>query len=260
VRTGSRPAPWGAAARWLAAAGADLADLVLPTACAGCGAAGTPTSYGVCPACVAVLERLVPTPTQPTPTPPGFPPTASLGGYDGVLRAALLAYKEKGRHRLAAPLGGLLAEVVAAAVGPARPVLLIPVPSTARAARARQGDHLLRLARHAAARLRRAGWPVATARVLRAVPRPDSAALGSVARAEAAADAFRVRTRRLPAAPGAVVVVLDDVVTTGATLTAVADRLARAGVPVTAAAVLAATRRRRPETAASGRFPTLRDA
>jgi orotate phosphoribosyltransferase len=48
---------------------------------------------------------------------------------------------------------------------------------------------------------------------------------------------------------GPAVVVLDDLVTTGATLAAVAAVLGRAGLPVTAAAVLAATRRRLPPAA-----------
>jgi predicted amidophosphoribosyltransferase len=240
-------------AGWLAGAWRELADLVLPVACAGCGAAGAAAAYGVCARCVATLERLVPAPARPTPAPAGLPPTTSLGGYDGVLREVLLAYKERGRHGLATPLGGLLAEAVAAAVltagrRPATPVVLIPVPSTARAARGRYGDHLARLATGVAGRLRRAGWPVAVRRPLLAAPRPDSAALDSAARARSAAGAFRVRPRRVArlgeSARDATVVVLDDVITTGATLAAVAGTLSRAGVPVAAAAVLAATRRR----------------
>jgi predicted amidophosphoribosyltransferase len=43
-------------------------------------------------------------------------------------------------------------------------------------------------------------------------------------------------------------VVLDDIVTTGATLAAVTGVLAAAGAPVAGAAVLAATRRRLPPT------------
>jgi predicted amidophosphoribosyltransferase len=234
---------------WLAGAFADLADLVLPAACAGCGDTGQPLRRGVCPRCARALLRLAPGPVRPTPAPPGLPPVVGLGEYDGVLRAALLAYKEHGRHALAGPLGALLAEAVAAAA-PAGPLLLVPVPSTARAARQRHGDHLARLAGAAARRLRGAGRPAAVARPLRALPRPDSAGLDSAARAAAAAGAFRVRPERLSralrAGTRARVVLMDDIVTTGATLAAVGSVLERAGLPVSAAAVLAATRRRLP--------------
>jgi predicted amidophosphoribosyltransferase len=254
---------------------AELTDLVLPAECAGCRATRVPLRYGVCASCAAVLEALSPGPVRPTPAPVGLPDCVALGPYRGALREALLAYKERGRHGLARPLGLLLAEVVAAAVtdpplasagapGPSgnpagtrwpggtggpRPVLLVPVPATARAVRDRHGDHLRRLARHAAGRLRRAGWPVAVARPLRALPRQDSTALDSAGRAAAALAAFRLRPERLPAlrrsADRAAVVVLDDIVTTGVTLTAVSRLLSGAGVPVHAAAVLAATARRR---------------
>jgi adenine/guanine phosphoribosyltransferase-like PRPP-binding protein len=46
------------------------------------------------------------------------------------------------------------------------------------------------------------------------------------------------------------VVVIDDIVTTGATLAAITRSLVGAGIPVSAAAVLAATVRRRPGGAA----------
>ena len=83
---------------------ADLADLVLPSACAGCGAERVPLRFGVCGECASALEALTPFATAPVPPPPGLPPCTALGVYGGPLRGVLLAYKEKGRHRLAQPL------------------------------------------------------------------------------------------------------------------------------------------------------------
>ncbi|WP_176731996.1 ComF family protein [Micromonospora rhizosphaerae] len=221
---------------------------MLPAGCAGCGERTSGARQGFCPGCVRELESLRPGPARPSPVPPALPPCVALGPYAGALREALLAYKERGRHGLARPLGGLLAEVVAAAVpGPPRPVALVPVPDTAPAARARYGDHLDRLATHAAARLCAAGWPVRVLRPLRALPRPDSVALDSAGRAAAADAAFRLRRFGGPslADRDSAVVVLDDIVTTGVTLAAVSRVLHAAGMPPKAAAVLAATQKRR---------------
>src|SRR5687768_13175270 len=149
---------------------AELADLVLPGACAGCGAERVRLTYGTCAACVAVLESLRPRAASPTPPPVGFPACVAVGAYTGPLRGALLAYKEKGRHRLAGPLGTLLAGAVAAIAPPDRPVTLVPVPSTAAARRERYGDHMARLADHAARRLRAAGYRVNVVQPLRALP------------------------------------------------------------------------------------------
>ncbi|MGN9912071.1 ComF family protein [Phytohabitans sp. LJ34] len=228
---------------------AGLVDLVLPAGCAGCGAERIPLRYGVCAPCAEALESLPPARTAPTPVPPGLPPCTALGVYDGVLRDVLLEYKERGRHGLAVPLGALLADVVAAAVGgTGEGVLLVPVPDTAKAARDRHGDHMVRLARRAAARLRRAGWPAAVARPLRALPRPDSVELGAAERAAAAESAFRIRAGRVPAlrraAARRAVVVVDDIVTTGVTLAAVSRELQSVDVHVDAVSVLAATQLR----------------
>ncbi|GGL89952.1 MULTISPECIES: ComF family protein [Micromonospora] len=225
---------------------ADLTDLVLPTECAGCRQRVAGLRHGLCAGCVAVLRALRPRPALPTPAPAGLPPCVALGAYSGVLRQTLLAYKERGRHGLARPLGALLAEVVVAAVGPVRPVLLIGVPDTAAAARSRYGDHLDRLTRHAARRLRAGGWPVRVLRPVRALPRPDSVALDSAGRARAAEAAFRLRAGRFPAAPPTqAVVLLDDIVTTGVTLAGLARVLTVTGLSPSVAVVLAATRKRR---------------
>ncbi len=223
---------------------ADLADLVLPAECAGCRDRRSGLRHGVCPDCVTELRALRPGPVRPVPAPPGLPPCHALGPYGGPLRETLLAYKEHGRHALARPLGALLAEVVAAAVGPVRPVVLVPVPDTPAAARARYGDHLGRLTRHCARRLRDAGWSVRVHRPVRAAPRPDSVTLDSAGRAAAATVAFRPRPGAGPAPRGANVVLLDDIVTTGATLAAVSRVLAVHGLSPSVAAVLAATEKR----------------
>jgi predicted amidophosphoribosyltransferase len=228
----------------------DLADLVLPAACAGCEIERLPLRYGVCGGCAAVLEGLHPFRTAPTPSPPGFPRCVAVGAYEGPLRGVLLAYKERGRHRLAPPLGTLLAATVPALVPDRRPVTLVPVPSTAAAVRERHGDHMARLAGQAVRRLRAAGWKADVAHLLEALPRPDSASLTVTERRAAAESSLRIRSRRIGFSRHAkpiegTLVVVDDIVTSGATLAAVRRRLEEADMQVAGAAVVAATRLRR---------------
>jgi predicted amidophosphoribosyltransferase len=219
----------------------------------------TGSGAGICVACTAGLGRLVPYRTEPTPAPPGLPVCVALGAYEGPLRSLILAYKDDGRHRLGRPLAVPLARgIAAAAVGAGRagrpdrsPIVVVPVPSTAAAARVRHGDHMRRLARHAVRTLHAAGWPAAVGVPIAARPRADSVHLSAQARAEAARDAFRIRldgARRVAGAvaAGACVITVDDVLTTGSTLAALTQRLAAVGVPVHAAVTLAATRRRGP--------------
>jgi predicted amidophosphoribosyltransferase len=221
---------------------ADLMDLVLPATCAGC---EEPSSGALCGPCREALHAARPQRTRPEPEPAGLPATYALAAYAGALRRAILQYKEENRHELTTVLGGLLAAVVRRSLrGWSGPVLLVPVPATAAAARKRHGDHIVRLARAAARVL-----PDATVTVpLRALPKQagDSTELSAVERAAAARHAFAVRPHRTaPLRSGKAIVLVDDIVTTGVTLAASAERLTAAGVRVNRAAVLAATQRQR---------------
>jgi len=226
-----------------------LVDLVLPTVCGGCGIGG---EGQLCRVCALGLAGLEPVPARPTPAPAGLPGCVAVGGYEGPLRGLILAYKERQAHRLAAPLGGHLGRAVAVCAGRRGVALvLVPVPATASAVRERHGDHVLRLARYCVRVVRRQGHPAVIVACLAARPKADSSTLSSAERARAAEAAFRPRPaalRRVAAAQrrGAKVIVLDDVMTTGATLAAVTHVLARAGVRVDGAATVAATRRRYP--------------
>jgi predicted amidophosphoribosyltransferase len=202
-----------------------LLDLVLPRRCLGCGATGA----GLCPRCV---------PGEPPMwVPHAVLPVRAAVPYTGAVRAALLAYKERGRRDLAGILGELLARAVLAL--PAVPgLVLVPMPSTRAASAARGGDHLLRLTRRAA---RCGGLRVAPGalRFTRAVQ--DSAGLGVAARSRNLAGAMTAG----PGPAGAVALLVDDVVTSGATLGEAHRALRAAGWPVAGAAVLAATPLRR---------------
>lgn len=223
---------------------ATLADLVLPNPCAACGRQGERLSFDVCAACVRVIDELRASPTRPTPAPPGLPPCFALGEYRSELRELIIGYKERGRHRLARPLGALLAEAVATAVPRGTAPLVMPlvyIPDTGGAARRRHGDHMRSLALRASERLREAGRSTVVVNALRTRSTADSAELDAGQRAAAARGKFALR-RGLPA--GAEVVLVDDIITTGWTLAAASLTLAGAGVIVKACVALAATQLR----------------
>jgi predicted amidophosphoribosyltransferase len=162
-------------------------------------------------------------------------PVGAAGWYDAALRVALLAYKERGRRDLAGPLGQRLARVTALIARPNRATAIVPVPSSRAVARARGGDHVIRLARHASRELR---MPVESGLHLARRIR-DSTQLGAQQRAinlSGAMNAARPGGRRCA-------LVVDDIVTSGATLTEAIRALRSAGWDVVGAAVVAATPR-----------------
>ncbi len=164
----------------------------------------------------------------------------AAGPYAGRRRSLLLAFKEHRRRALAGPLGGTLARAIAAASPEGRPPVVVPVPTRDSAVRRRGYDPVHVLAHAAVQPYGRtpARSPVVSAlRHRRRVV--DQAGLNRCRRRVNLAGALVTRPRAVPAVRGTRVIVVDDVVTTGATLAEACRALRAAGADVVGAAVLA---------------------
>lgn len=166
--------------------------------------------------------------------------------FEGVAARALRAAKEEGRTRLLSALAPALTTAVDAALrsvgGGGAPVMLVPVPTSAAAMRRRGYRVVEILAARAALPTRRlltVGGSTA-----------DQRTLGRRERAENVSGRMHAR-----GAEGRRVILLDDVVTTGATLREATRALVAAGAQVVGAATVASTPRR-----GSGSFLTASDA
>lgn len=178
-------------------------DLLLPRRCVLCRG----PAPGLCPTCAASLP-----PAPDLAPPPGFGACWSLLDYDGPTRDLVAALKFD-NHRDAVPW---LAAAMAALVD--RPVHTVTWAPTSAARRRRRGfDQSEVLARRIAAAL---GAPC-----LRVLDRTSSAAQTGHTRSERLTGP-QFRCRRPPAG---VLLVVDDVRTTGATLCAAGDALVLQG-------------------------------
>jgi ComF family protein len=214
-----------------------LVDLALPAVCPGCGAEGDP----ICRRCLpAVRQRVALPPGTPLGLEEGPPdPLLQLewcAPFNGTVRRALHALKYAGERRLAAPLGEAVAARWAAAGAGGEVLVPVPVHETRR--RERGYDQAVLVADVAARAL---GLPMAVA------VRRDRATIAQYRldrrhRAENVRDAFRVVPGMDRAVRGRWVVLVDDVVTTGATLCGAAAALLETGALAVSAVTVARER------------------
>lgn len=220
----------------------DIADLLLPRVCAGCGI----ETVSLCGDCIEALDGPV-LRSQPR---FGRLPVSGAGVYDGVLRHVLVAYKEHGRRDIVAVLGLLLARAVVDALQDSpvdgRPVILVPVPSSPTAVRRRGGNHVAACAESAAQMLRSDGVSAGCAEVLTVSGHRDQVGFGSAAR-KANVEGTHAVAREHASLVGdwnrrAKVIVVDDISTTGATGAETTRALMNAGCTPDGLAVIGIAR------------------
>ncbi|MDO4610208.1 ComF family protein [Corynebacterium sp.] len=201
-----------------------LLDLLVPGSCPGC---GRPGADEPCPAC---REDLSTPPERVLPRVPCPVPAWSCGAYRGARRRIVVTAKEAGSAAARRAMGAVLAAGVARLVADGAlppPGVLVPAPTRAAAARRRGGDPVLAACREAAARL-----PACrAARLLETRPGvADSADLGARGRRSNISGAV-VPVRGWRPGPGeGPAVLVDDVLTTGATAAESVLVLASAGI------------------------------
>lgn len=214
-----------------------LLDLLLPPHCPGCGLEG----QLLCDACTAPLRRRL---DEPPGLPVGLPSSMPAGllqlewcaMYSGPVRAALHALKYGGERRLAEPLAAALAARWQRAGRGGEVLTWVPVHSTRR--RERGFDQAEALAQRMGATLRLPVAPLLERRQRTTAQH----ALGQAQRASNTATAFSHTTALSGQYRGAWVVVIDDILTTGATLAGCAAALLEGGAGAVSAATVARDR------------------
>lgn len=249
----------------------EVAGVISPVWCAGCGR----EDVVLCGDCGELLRDLTRLPFRaeeqalalPLVPPAGggdqdgvelvVLPAVSASRYEGLVARTVLAYKDHEVTGLARVLAPALHRAVAGACAQLHPgsaPLLVCPPSTP-AARLRRShrpvEHLL-----GACGLRPASGlvaPTVSAALRSLLPGSGQKARGMGARRRALRGTLRITAAGRLILPGSEVILVDDVLTTGATLHELHRALAGAGAVVRGAAVLAASRRRSPGAEGSGR-------
>lgn len=216
----------------VASLGQAALELLFPSRCLGCGRSGT----FLCDGCEQQLRPALPPRCprcwEPRPyageclscqlQPPAFDALRAAFIYDGLARELVQALKYRGMTALAGRMGELLAS--AARQQGVEAELIVPVPLSGLRKRTRGYNQAEALARALAGHL---GLPVATRAIARRRHTPPQArSADSEARRANVAGAFSARPQGVA---GRRVLLVDDVATTGATLSACAEALKAAG-------------------------------
>jgi ComF family protein len=214
-----------------------LLDLLLPPACPGCGREGEV----LCDTCAVPFHRRIEEPAGaplglPSDLPDGVLQLEWCAAFTGPVRAAVHALKYGGERRLVGPLAALMAERWRRTSRGGD--LLVPVPVHAARRRERGFDQAEELARVVGRIL---DVEVATC-LARRQKTTAQHALGRSDRARNVGHAFAVAPRREASVEGRWVVLVDDVMTTGATLRGCAAVLHEAGARGVSALTLARER------------------
>jgi ComF family protein len=195
-----------------------LLDLVFPPRCVGCGRGG----HWLCPACVATISTAPAVLAAPE-------PLAALwvaGLYEDPLRAAISAFKYEGKRQLAGPLGRLLlATYRRQARAHAGADALVPVPLHPKRQAERGYNQSALLARVVG---RGSRLPVVEDALRRTRDTPHQAWLNAAQRRANVVGAF-TSEKSHPALVGRKILLLDDVCSTGTTLSESAKALLAAG-------------------------------
>jgi ComF family protein len=200
-------------------------SLLFPACCAACGAECV-EGQAFCGACALSVDSL-PGLGESLPRPPGVVRARAMFGFGGALARAVRIFKLAPRPELAGPLGALLPF--------ARAELIVPVPLHGKRLRARQFNQSAALA-FAGRDARRLAGTIDTAALVRVRDTPSQATLPAAERRRNVLGAFRADPRRVR---GRRVLLVDDVLTTGATAEACARALGEAGAAEVAVLTLA---------------------
>ena len=218
-----------------------LLDTVFPPRCLAC-AEPTVAPHGLCPACWRDTHFIAGTVCRAcgvplvgaagaedvcescTRHPPAWDRGAAAVIYAGAGRKVVLALKHGDRLDMVRPLAGWMARAGATLLEEAD--LVAPVPLHWRRLLKRRYNQSAELARRLG---RIAGRPMVADLLLRQRATTPQEGMGRAARVANQAAAFAVNPRRAAALTGRSVLLVDDVLTTGATLSACADCLRQGG-------------------------------